>query len=129
MLTHYWSPQPPVINLPPKCEEKEDPFAQVIASYLNGPKRADLFARADEIDRTGLTALGGTGNDVVELKVVGVVGLDISGEAVKGTLDGFLGGGVHHAGLWFMTISQNSTILRPGRFQNLHIAAHHLGSS
>lgn len=55
-----------------------------------------------EIDKTGATHLSAPGNarlDVVELDVVGVVGLDIGGEAVEGALDGLLGGAVHHAGL------------------------------
>ena len=46
-----------------------------------------------------LAALGDTALDVLELNVVGVVGLDISCETVESTLDGFLGGRVHHAGL------------------------------
>jgi hypothetical protein len=46
-----------------------------------------------------LTAFGDSVDDVVKLDVVGVVGLDVGGKAVKGTLDGFFGGGVHHAWL------------------------------
>jgi len=46
-----------------------------------------------------LTALGDTALDVLELDVVGVVGLDIGSETVEGALDGFLGGRVHHAGV------------------------------
>ena len=53
-----------------------------------------------------LTALGDTALDVLELDVVGVVGLDIGSETVEGALDGFLGGRVHHAGLF--NISQHS---------------------
>jgi hypothetical protein len=46
-----------------------------------------------------LATLGNTALDGVPLDIVGVVGLDIGGETVEGALDGFLGGGVHHAGL------------------------------
>jgi hypothetical protein len=46
-----------------------------------------------------LAALGDAALDVLPLNVVGVVGLDISGETVQSALDGFLGGRVHHAGL------------------------------
>jgi hypothetical protein len=46
-----------------------------------------------------LATLGDTALDVLELDVVGVVGLDIGGETVESALDGFLGGRVHHAGL------------------------------
>jgi hypothetical protein len=46
-----------------------------------------------------LTALGDSADDIVVFDVVGVVGLDIGGEAVEGALDGFFGGGVHHAWL------------------------------
>ena len=50
-----------------------------------------------------LTALGDTALDVLELDVVGVVGLDIGGETVEGALDGFLGGRVHHTGLSYLS--------------------------
>lgn len=46
-----------------------------------------------------LTTLGDTALDVLELDVVGIVGLDIGGETVEGALDGFLGGRVHHTGV------------------------------
>ena len=46
-----------------------------------------------------LTAGGGALDDFALLDVVGVVGLDVDGEAVEGALEGVLGGGVHHAGL------------------------------
>ena len=55
-----------------------------------------------EIDRyraTRLSALGDARLDVIELDVVGVVGLDVGGETVESALDGLLGGAVHHAGL------------------------------
>jgi len=44
-----------------------------------------------------LTAFGDSADDAVELDIVGVVGLDVGCEAVEGALDGFFGGGVHHA--------------------------------
>lgn len=53
------------------------------------------FART-QADQTGqnmssnLTALGDLGDDGVILNVVGVVGLDIGSETVKGALDGLL---------------------------------------
>lgn len=46
-----------------------------------------------------LAAGGGALDDFALLDVVGVVGLDVDGEAVEGALEGFLGRGVHHAGL------------------------------
>jgi hypothetical protein len=46
-----------------------------------------------------LTAFGDSADDVFELDVVGIVGLDVSCEAVEGALDGFFGGRVHHAWL------------------------------
>lgn len=46
-----------------------------------------------------LAALRNPRDDVVEFNVVGIVGLDVSSEAVEGTLDGFFRGRVHHAGL------------------------------
>ena len=46
-----------------------------------------------------LAAGGGALDDFALLDVVGVVGLDVDGEAVEGALEGVLGGGVHHAGL------------------------------
>jgi peptide deformylase len=55
-----------------------------------------------EIDRYRATCLSAPGDarlDVVELDVVGVVGLDVGGETVEGALDGLLGRAVHHAGL------------------------------
>ena len=48
---------------------------------------------------TCLTAGGGALDDAVVLDVVGVVGLDVDGEAVEGALESVLGGRVHHAGL------------------------------
>ena len=48
---------------------------------------------------TRLSALGHARLDVIELDVVGVVGLDVGGETVESALDGLLGGAVHHAGL------------------------------
>lgn len=48
---------------------------------------------------TCLTAGGGALDEAVPLDVVGVVGLDVDGKAVERTLEGFLGGRVHHAGL------------------------------
>lgn len=53
----------------------------------------------------GLAALGDSRDNIVVLDVVGVVSLDISGETVERALDGFLGGGVHHAGLFVSGIS------------------------
>jgi hypothetical protein len=50
-----------------------------------------------------LAALGDTALDVLELDVVGVVGLDIGCKTVEGALDGFLGGRVHHTGLFHIT--------------------------
>lgn len=49
--------------------------------------------------REHLATLGNTALDVVELNVIGVIGLDVSGETVQSALNGVLGGGVHHAGL------------------------------
>jgi hypothetical protein len=46
-----------------------------------------------------LAALRNPRDDVVVFNVVGIVGLDVSSEAVEGTLDGFFRGRVHHAGL------------------------------
>ena len=46
-----------------------------------------------------LAAGGGALDDFALLDIVGVVGLDVDGEAVEGALEGVLGGGVHHAGL------------------------------
>ena len=46
-----------------------------------------------------LAALRNSRDDVVIFNVVGIVGLDVSSEAVEGTLDGFFRGRVHHAGL------------------------------
>ena len=46
-----------------------------------------------------LAAGGGALDDFALLDVVGVVGLDVDGEAVEGALEGFLGRRVHHAGL------------------------------
>jgi hypothetical protein len=46
-----------------------------------------------------LAALGDSGDDALVLDIIRVVGLDVGGETVKGALDGFLGGRVHHAGL------------------------------
>ena len=48
---------------------------------------------------TRLAAGGGALDDFTLLDVVGVVGLDVDGEAVEGALEGLLGRGVHHAGL------------------------------
>lgn len=48
---------------------------------------------------TGLAALGDAAEDGLVLDIVGVVGLDVGGEAVERTLQGVLGGGIHHAGL------------------------------
>lgn len=42
--------------------------------------------------RKRLATLGNTALDVVELNVIGVIGLDVSGETVERALDGFLGG-------------------------------------
>ena len=72
-----------------------------------------------------LSALGDARLDVIELDVVGVVGLDIGGETVQGALDGLLGGAVHHAGLY--NVSVNSLALRVAG--NSRIAAHHRGST
>jgi hypothetical protein len=49
--------------------------------------------------RVRLTAGGSALDDAVVLDVVGVVGLDVNSEAVERTLEGILGGRVHHAGL------------------------------
>lgn len=49
--------------------------------------------------RMRLAAGGGALDDFAVLDVVGVVGLDVDGKAVERTLEGFLGGRVHHAGL------------------------------
>jgi hypothetical protein len=46
-----------------------------------------------------LATSGGALDDFAVLDVVGVVGLDVDGEAVEGALESILGGGVHHAGL------------------------------
>lgn len=46
-----------------------------------------------------LAALRNPRDDIVVFNVVGIVGLDVSSEAVEGTLDGFFRGRVHHAGL------------------------------
>lgn len=55
--------------------------------------------RSRQVDMR-LAAGGGALDDFALLDVVGVVGLDVDGEAVEGALDGLLGGGVHHAGLY-----------------------------
>jgi hypothetical protein len=52
-----------------------------------------------EFELGDLTALGDSADNVVVFDVVCVVGLDIDGEAVEGTLNGIFGGGVHHAWL------------------------------
>jgi hypothetical protein len=46
-----------------------------------------------------LAAGRGALDDAVMLDVVGVVGLDVDGEAIERTLESVLGGRVHHAGL------------------------------
>lgn len=56
-------------------------------------------AKSTNTGATHLSALGDTRLDVIELDVVGVVGLDIGGETVEGALDGLLGGAVHHTRL------------------------------
>lgn len=52
-----------------------------------------------EGDAMRLAAGGGALDDAVVLDVVGVVGLDVDGDAVEGALEGVLGRGVHHARL------------------------------
>jgi hypothetical protein len=56
--------------------------------------------------------------------------LDVGGETVQSTLDGFLGGGVHHAGLPSQLAQRPITL--GSRLQvrvHSHIAARHPGSS
>jgi hypothetical protein len=60
-------------------------------------KRSDPIART--VSGVDLTTLGSTLDNVVELNVISVVGLDISGETSQSTLDGLLRGRVHHARL------------------------------
>ena len=90
-----------------------------------------LGARCRRIEKERrLTALGDTALDVLELDVVGVVGLDIGGETVEGALDGFLGGRVHHAGL--SNVSQQSSFgatMHMAQIENIRIAQHHPVSS
>lgn len=74
--------------------------------YLRSDGEAIVFARsrvgacAGGRWTCGLAARRGALDDFALLDVVGVVGLDVDGEAVEGALDGLLGGGVHHAGLY-----------------------------
>jgi hypothetical protein len=79
-----------------------------------------------------LAALGDTALDVLELDVVGVVGLDIGCEAVEGALDSFLGGRVHHARLHVYILALIPHPLpssSPGTGNNVRIGSHHLASS
>jgi hypothetical protein len=75
---------------------------------MHGPKRITLvndsfccfcFVFGGVSERDCLTAFGDSADDAVVFDVVGVVGLDVGCETVEGALDGFFGGGVHHAGL------------------------------
>lgn len=52
--------------------------------------------------------------DRVVLKIVRVVGLDLIGEALEGSLESLLGGGVDHLGL-FVHVSKKRRIVRDGR--------------
>jgi hypothetical protein len=74
-------------------------------SFICAQMGAIVFARSRVVAcamqvRMRLAAGGGALDDFALLDVVGVVGLDVDGEAVEGALDGLLGGGVHHAGLY-----------------------------
>lgn len=65
----------------------------------NHPNACFWVREIDEYMATRLSALGDARLDVVELDVVGVVGLDVGGKTVEGTLDSLFGRAVHHAGL------------------------------
>jgi len=70
-----------------------------------------------------LTALRDSADDVVVLDVIGVVGLNVSGETVESTLDGFLGGRVHHTGVLWRIIwgPADKGNLVPGAFRVLQL--------
>lgn len=71
-----------------------------------GRKRGVAFAG---FDRSRLAAGGGALDDGVLLNVVGVVGLDVDGNAVERALEGVLGRGVHHARLEYR-VSDSRTL-------------------
>ena len=78
--------------------------ACILVIYLRSDGVLLVFARSRVVRAAGrwrmrLAAGGGALDDFAVLDVVGVVGLDVDGEAVEGALEGLLGGGVHHAGL------------------------------
>jgi hypothetical protein len=73
-----------------------------------------------------LATLGDSADDIVKFDVVGVVGLDVGGEAVEGALDGFFGGGVHHA--WLYNFGQWDGVVRDGEGENVRIEARHRGT-
>ena len=84
------------------CGEKDDACIVVIYLRSDGGYRFCSLesgcVRGRQMDMR-LAAGGGALDDFALLDVVGVVGLDVDGEAVEGALEGLLGGGVHHAGL------------------------------
>ena len=49
--------------------------------------------------RVRLAALGNSADNVVELNIIGIVGLDVGGDSIQRTLQGFFRGRVHHARL------------------------------
>ena len=99
------------------------PTAIVSFLHTNRCAKSTGWKRGREEKR--LTALGDAALDVLELDVVGVVGLDIGGETVQSALDGFLGGRVHHAGL----LKYQRIFLLQLLFCDIRIVAHHLVSS
>ena len=67
-------------------------------SEIRNPS-APLIGQRDSYSGLLSTALKDPVDDVVVLEVVGIVSLDVGGEAIKGALKGFLGARVHHARL------------------------------
>lgn len=79
--------------------------ACIVVIYLRSDGLLLVLARSRVVRAAGrwrmrLATGGGALDDFAVLDVVGVVGLDVDGETVEGALEGLLGGGVHHAGLF-----------------------------
>lgn len=70
-----------------------------------------------------LASLGNSGYNTVVFDVVCVVGLDISGKTVQGTLESILGRRVHHARL---SLSGQLGPIFPTSNADSRIVAHHL---
>ena len=73
--------------------------ACIVVIYLRSDGAIVCSLERAWLEEMRLAASGGALDDFAVLDVVGVVGLDVDGEAVEGALEGVLGRGVHHAGL------------------------------